>query len=87
MAQPDTTHRLRDATIQDIVLLVIAIGLSTGVNLLTFGVLWDAVRSDTPGISENATQILTGAFGGMIGIIGASVGYRAGARDQKGVEP
>jgi hypothetical protein len=70
------THRppIKDA--YDLVALVIALGLVTAVNLMTFAVLWDAVRSDTPGLSENATQILTGTFGGMIGILGAGVGYR-----------
>jgi hypothetical protein len=42
-------------------------------------VLYDAIRSEGPGLSENATQILTGAFGGIIGVLGSYLGYRAGA--------
>lgn len=63
---------------RDLIALVLAIGLCTALNLLTFGVLWDALKSSTPGISENATQILTGWGGGVIGILGAVFGYRAG---------
>lgn len=63
---------------RDWIALVLAIGLCTALNMLCFGVVWDAVRSDTPGISENATQILTGWGGGVIGILGAVFGYKAG---------
>lgn len=63
----------------DWVALILAIGLATALNLITFAVLYDAVRSDTPGLSENATQILTGWGGGVIGILGAVFGYRAGS--------
>jgi len=72
-----------------IIALVVAIGLCTAVNLLTLGVLYDAIRSQGPGLSENATQILTTAFGGMIGILGTAVGYRAGkdASQQKETTP
>lgn len=69
---------------RDLIALVLAIGLSTALNLLCFGVLWDALRSDTPGISENATQILTGWGGGVVGILGAVFGYKAG---QSNAEP
>jgi hypothetical protein len=52
--------------------------MSTALNVLTFGVLYDALFSSTSGLSENATQILTGWGGGIIGILGAVFGYRAG---------
>jgi hypothetical protein len=41
-------------------------------------VIVDALWGDEPGLSENATQILTGWGGGIIGVIGALVGYKAG---------
>jgi sulfite exporter TauE/SafE len=72
---------------RDLIALVLAIGLATALNMLCFGVVWDAVRSDTPGISENATQILTGWGGGVIGILGAVFGYRAGAQQREDVQP
>jgi hypothetical protein len=47
------------------------------INMLMFAVLWDALRSDTPGLSENATQVVIAAFGGVIGLLGAYLGARA----------
>jgi hypothetical protein len=61
------------------VAVVLAVGLASAVNFITIAVLWDAVRSAGPGLSENATQVLTTAFGGMIGVLGSYIGYRAGA--------
>lgn len=62
-----------------VVALILAIGISTALNLLVFAVLYDAIYSETTGISENATQILTGWGGGVLGVIGAVVGYQAGS--------
>lgn len=72
---------------RDAIALTLAIGLCTALNLLCLGIVYDAVRSDTPGISENATQILTGWGGGVIGILGAVFGYRAGADSVRPGEP
>jgi hypothetical protein len=72
---------------RDWVAIIIAIGLCTAVNIITIGVLWDAIRSEGPGLSENATQVLTGAFGGMIGILGSQLGYRAGRASNGKDEP
>jgi hypothetical protein len=69
---------------RDWVSIIIAIGLASAVNCITIAVLFDAVRSSQPGLSENATQVLTGAFGGMIGILGAQLGYRAGLKAGNG---
>lgn len=63
---------------KDWVAIILALGLATAINCITFAVLWDALRSDTPGLSENATQILTTAFGGILGVVGSYIGYRAG---------
>jgi hypothetical protein len=67
---------------RELVALVLAIGLAASLLLIVAAVMYDAVRSDTPGLSENATQILTGWGGGIIGIVGSYLGYRAGERDQ-----
>ncbi len=69
------SRRARDA-----VGIILAVGLATAVNAVTLATLIDALRSQGPGLSENATQVLTGAFGGIIGILGAYVGFRAGER-------
>jgi hypothetical protein len=63
---------------RDFVAVLLAIGICTAVNLVTAGVLYDAIVSKGPGLSDNATQILTTAFGGMIGILGTYLGFRAG---------
>ena len=57
--------------------IILAIGLAASVNLLLLGVVWDAVRSDTPGLSENATQVIIAAFTGITGVLGGYVGGRA----------
>jgi hypothetical protein len=60
------------------VAIIMAIGLSTAVNAITVAVLIDALYSQqAAGLSENATQILTTAFGGMIGVLGSYIGYRS----------
>lgn len=63
---------------RELVALVLAIGLAASLLTIVAAVMYDAVRSDTPGLSENATQILTGWGGGIIGIVGSYLGYRAG---------
>jgi hypothetical protein len=65
---------------RDWVALILAIGIATGLNCITFAVLYDAVFSNESGLSENATQILTGAFGGILGVLGSYVGYQAASR-------
>ena len=67
---------------RDAVAIILAIGLATAVNLITLASLWVAVadKTTTGGLSENATQVLTTAFGGIIGVLGAVFGYRAGAQ-------
>jgi hypothetical protein len=67
---------------RDWIALVLAVGLCTSLNVVTVAVMYDAIRSDSPGLSENATQILTGWGGGIIGILGAVFGYRAGQQQQ-----
>lgn len=65
----------------------LAIALGTSVNLVTIAVLVNAL-SNTPdvGLSENATQLLTNAFSGIVGLLGSYIGFRAGseARNRSG---
>jgi hypothetical protein len=56
--------------------IILSIGLVFAINVVAFGVLWDALTSQESGLSENATQILTTAFGGIIGVLGSALGYR-----------
>jgi uncharacterized YccA/Bax inhibitor family protein len=64
---------------RDRVAAILAAGLVLALVLITAGVLYDAIVSEGPGLSENATQVLTGAFGGILGVLGAYIGFRAGA--------
>ena len=59
------------------VALCLAFGFALGFNVFCFAVLYTAITSDAP-LSENATQVLTGWGGGMIGVIGSYIGYRVG---------
>jgi hypothetical protein len=59
------------------VALTLALGFVLGFNMFCFAVLYDAITGDTA-LSENATQVLTGWGGGMIGVIGSYIGYRVG---------
>ena len=70
------------------VALVLAVSLGLAFNTFTIAVLYTAIDADVA-LSENATQVLTGWGGGIIGILGAYIGYRVGvveASKQKGVE-
>lgn len=58
-------------------MVIVAIGLSTALNLITAAVLFYAFYNPSHTISDNAVQLLTGWGGGMIGIVGAYIGYRA----------
>lgn len=59
---------------------MLALGIAVAVNIVTGAVLYDAIFSQGPGLSDNATQLLTTAFGGMIGVLGAYLGFQAGLK-------
>lgn len=63
------------------VAVILAVGMCTALNLLVIAVVLDAFLSGSnAGLSENATQILTGWGGGVVSVISAVVGYQVGAR-------
>jgi hypothetical protein len=64
---------------RDTVALIIAVAIGTAMNCFTFAVLYDAITSQGPGLSANAAQVLTGWGGGMIGLLGAYIGFKAGS--------
>jgi hypothetical protein len=65
------------------VAVILAIGLSSAVNLLLFGVVYDAVFRQDSGLSENATQVIIAAFTGITGVLGGYIGGRAVERAQE----
>lgn len=69
--------------VRDWVALVLAIGLAVAINMITAAMFVAALHATEPtGMSENATQVLTTAFGGIVGVLGSYVGYRIGARER-----
>ena len=69
------------------VAIVLAIGIATALNVITFGVLIDALRAKGPGLSDNATQVLTMGFSGIIGVLGSYVGFKLGQQNGKHEPP
>ena len=65
------------------IILACAVGLA--LNLVTAAILYAAfIRvgyDPNAGISENGTQLLTGAFGGIIGALSSYLGYTVGKHD------
>ena len=69
---------------RDWVALILAIGLCTALNAFVFFAIYDAITDPThAGLSENATQILTGWGGGIIGILGTVFGVRLGTQQSE----
>jgi len=68
---------------KDWVAMTLAVGIATAVNAITVAVLWDAIHSAGPGLSDNATQVMVAAFGGIIGVLGSYIGFRAGAQSTR----
>lgn len=64
----------------DVVAAILAVGLSLTVVLILVATIVQILNNspDTPEIqlSENATQILIAAIGGIVGVLGGYVGYR-----------
>lgn len=83
---PTTAKTKVPLTTGVVVAVILSIGICLALNLLVFAVFWDAIYSSNSGISENATQILTGWGGGIIGVIGALVGYKAGSDERHNAE-
>jgi hypothetical protein len=64
----------------EIVGIILACGIAAALNTITFALVWDVLTSQgalNP-LSENTTQVLTGWGGGMLGVLGAYVGYTFG---------
>jgi hypothetical protein len=74
---PDPSQRGRT-----LVAVVLAGAVALGLVFFTVAVLWDALKSPSPGLSENATQILSGAFGGIIGALAVYLGGRGNRRPE-----
>jgi len=68
---------------RDWVAIILSVGLCTALNIIVTAVLYSAITSSSDlrgqaGLSENATQIIIAAFGGIIGVLGSYLGFRIG---------
>jgi hypothetical protein len=62
----------------DIVAIVLATALALGVIAIIVGaIIQIQTRASGVTLTENVTQILIAAIGGIVGVLGAYVGYRA----------
>jgi hypothetical protein len=66
------------------VAITLAVATGLAIVLFTCAVVWDALKSPSPGLSENATQVLTGAFSAIIGALAV---YLGGRRDRPAPPP
>ena len=62
---------------RELVAWTLALGLTLGVILICGAVFINAVQHQEP-LSDNATQVITAVFGGIIGVIGSYLGFKAG---------
>jgi uncharacterized membrane protein len=73
------------------VAIILAIGISVSLNIVTASLMYAAfsrvVAGGSIGLSENGTQLLTGWGGGIIGVLGSYIGMTFGRRKQNGDEP
>jgi Co/Zn/Cd efflux system component len=61
---------------------VLAAGLALGIVIICTAVAINAVQHAEP-LSDNATQVLTAAFAGIIGALGSYLGYKAGEAHER----
>jgi hypothetical protein len=86
MTQPNGKgdRRFHKGATADMVAVILAIGVVLALNIVTGAILWAAYQrlgiDPDSGISENGTQLLTGAFGGIIGVLGSYIGFRYGEK-------
>lgn len=71
---------------RETIAVILSTGMVTALNLVVLGAMVRIIRNPDAVLSENVTQILTGWGGGILGILGAVFGYRAGAA-QTGDDP
>ena len=73
----------------DLVAAILAVGLAVLVVLIIVATMVQILANDLKPqiqLSENATQILIAAIGGMVGVLGGYVGHRLHDDDEDGSE-
>lgn len=82
---------MRQRQRSDVVAIILAASMGLALNLFIVAAILEAWANPITlpvGLSDNATQVLTGWGGGVIGVIGALVGIHVGRSERKaGDEP
>jgi hypothetical protein len=74
---------MRRVTVTDLVAIILSTGMVLAMNLFILAAIFEAYSNPVTlpvGLSDNATQVLTGWGGGIVGVIGALVGVRVGRK-------
>jgi hypothetical protein len=72
---------VKNVTITDLVAIILSTGMVLALNIFIVAAAVEAYANAITlpiGLSDNATQVMTGWGGGIIGVIGALVGFRVG---------
>jgi uncharacterized membrane protein SpoIIM required for sporulation len=83
MAAPDEQPRRRLDGV-DIVAIILAAALGLAIVAIILGaVIQIKTRASGVTLTENVTQILIAAIGGIVGVLGSYIGYRARPRSDR----
>ena len=83
------SEAVRRRASKDWAVIILAAAFGIALIVVTVAVLWTAINNGKPGlaVTEQDVQLLTGWGGGVIGVLGAYVGFRAGDRQDHEGEP
>ena len=70
----------------DTVAAILAVALVLAVILIGVAVITNVIEHQTPTqtLGENATQVLVALVGGLVGVMGSYIGFRAARRNGNG---
>lgn len=77
---------MKNLTTTDLVAIILATGMVVALNLFIISAIAESYANPITlpvGLSDNATQVLTGWGGGIVGVIGALVGIRVARKPRK----
>ena len=83
---PDHVNKRRWKPDVDTVAWTLSIALGFAVILLGLAVVINVIEQNNPAatLGENTTQVLTSVVGGLVGILGSYIGFKAGSSKNGG---